>query len=187
MTFTIKKSASPSPGAPLQSGKSAAKAKGKPKLASSFRVRPSTVAACQAVVGDAVVARLFHAFLELWVDTARKVERLHEGKKLDFLFLSSGDLQTLSGLSEGQIYKKAIPGLKATPFFIVATKRLTPDSPNVYAIHLDQEAFWFEIVCMTKPFKKAEGGMIAVQEEIDRSTLPYLWKRLYDNVTKKSA
>ena len=166
--------------------KPAKKAQAKKPVASSFAVRPSTIAACEMVIGDPVAARLFHAFLELWVDTAKRIRREYEGETRDFLFLSSDDLQTLSGLTKKQIYDRAIPKLKDSGFFTITTMRLSPGSTNRYAIHFDEQAFWLEIATLLDPTKQTlvkQDGAAFVVSEIDRSKLPYLWKRLYDRIS----
>lgn len=155
------------------------------KTPPAFEVRPGTAAACEEVVGDPVAARLFHGLLEVWVETKRKVVRDHGGKALEFLFMSSADLHTLTGLTPSQIKNRAIPKLKALPFIVIATKRLTISSHNQYAIHFDQEEFWAHILFLMNPTKKVETkahGAIFVTQEVDRAKLPYLFKRLYDAV-----
>lgn len=169
----------------------AAKAKStpKPKATKTFAVRQGTAAVCEECVGDAVAGRLFHALLELWVESKRKVlRRDDDGQHREFLFLSCDDLRTLSGLTEKQIYDRAIPLLKQSSFLKIARGRLTPDGPNQYQIRFDQDAFWAEIVAMLNPTKKVEtkeNGVIWVKQEVDREQLPYLFKRLYDAVTKQ--
>lgn len=178
-----------SPGDMILKGKPkpAKKAKAKKPIGSSFAVRPSTIAACEMVIGDPVAARLFHAFLELWVDTAKRIRRDYGGETRDFLFLSSDDLQTLSGLTKKQIYDRAIPKLKDSGFFIITTMRLSPGSTNRYAIHFNEQAFWLEIATLLDPTKKTlvkQDMAVFIVSEIDRSKLPYLWKRLYDRISK---
>jgi hypothetical protein len=162
--------------------------KPKPKVSvttSKFEVRHGTAAVCQHMVKDLRGAILFHAFLELWVETKRKVIRKHGGKTLEWLFLPSSDLEILSGLSERQISDKAIPALKKCPFFIIKTGRVTRDQTNRYQIHFDQVAFWEEVRLMLDPTSvvtETEHGHTWAKKAVDRKLLPYLFKRLFDGV-----
>lgn len=153
---------------------------------SSFVVRKGTTAVCKAAVGgDMVAGQLFHAFLELWVDITKKVTRMRDGVTKEWLFLSSADLQTMSGLSERQISDRAIPKLKKCPFFDIRAGKLTPDHKKQYQIHFDQELFWEEVQAALDPtseVKEKIDGYTWTKKMVDRKKLPYLFKRLYDGV-----
>lgn len=154
-------------------------------LTSKFEVRQGTTAVCRHLVKDLRAAVLFHALLELWVDTKRKVVRTHGGKPVKWLFLRGGDLATLSGLTERQISDKAIPVLKKCPFFIIKIGRVTRDQTNRYQIHFDQSALWDEVRAMLDPTSSVTetiDGHTWAKKEVDRKLLPYLFKRLYDGV-----
>lgn len=153
----------------------------KPKkpTASSFEVREGTPAVCRMVTGDIVAGVLFHAILELWVETKRKVVR--DGK--EWLFLSGDQLQTLSGLTKKQLEGNAVPKLRSCSFIEMGRGRLTPEEPNKYRIRLDHNAFWLEVAAILDPTKEIttkEDGHEWTRKMVDRNKLPYLFKRLHD-------
>lgn len=133
-----------------------------------------------------MAAVLFHAILELWVETKRKVRRRRDGVDREWLFLSGRQLQTLSGLSERQISDNAIPKLKKCSFFIVRQGKLTPNHVKQYQIHLDQEGLWNEVVSIlepTKEIKTKEHDMEWAKKMVDPTKLPYLFKRLHHAIS----
>jgi hypothetical protein len=162
--------------------------KATPKPVPAFAVREGTTAICRMVTGDIAAGVLFHAILELWVETKKKVSRNVDGETRDYLFLTGQQLQTLSGLSHKQLTANAVPKLRKSSFVEIAKGRITPDSPNMYRIRVDQEAFWQEVAAIldpTKEIKTKEHGHVWVTKMVDRDKLPYLFKRLYDAVSDK--
>lgn len=159
------------------------KAKAKQPKPSKDWIREGTAALCRITAGGSMAAGvLFHALLELWLDTPRKVQR----EERDWLFLSSAELQKLSGLTKFELRDRAIPHLKKCPFFEIKTGRITRDHPNVYQIRFDQEAFWIEVAAIVDPTKEVttkEHGKIWIKKEVDKAKLPYLFRRLYDAVS----
>lgn len=162
---------------------------GKPKAkkpVKEFEVRPGTAAVCAGwMKNDLVAGRLFHGFLELWVDTKKKIIRTHEGEPKEFLFLSSDHLRTLTGLSKWQL-QKAITIMKGSSFFVIKTGRVAPDAPNRYQIHFDAKGFWAEVedeLKIVTGVTELVGGFKVANKEIDRKALPYLFKRLLDVVS----
>ncbi|OQM76239.1 hypothetical protein [Manganibacter manganicus] len=155
------------------------------KSVKEFEVRPGTAAVCAGCMeSDMAAGRLFHGFLELWVDTKKKIIRVHEGEQKEFLFLSSDDLRKLTGLTKWQI-DKAVKILKASPFFIVKTGRIAPNAPNRYQMHFDAKCFWDQVeyeLQVTIGVTELIGGFKVPVKEIDRKALPYLFKRLWDDV-----
>lgn len=172
------------------SGQSEAKVKPSKKKAAKkqikeFEVRPGTAAICADWMGkDMAAGRLFHGLLELWVDTKKKIVRVYDGEQKEFLFLSSSDIMKLTGLTKSQLHK-AMPILKDRPFFIVKTGRITPDAPNKYQIHFDAELFWEEVedeLKVVTGVTEVIAGFELVKKELYRKALPYLFKRLWDEV-----
>lgn len=164
------------------------KGKPKPKPAPAFEVREGTAAICRMVTGDIAAGVLFHAILELWVETKRKVSRTVDGDARDYLFLTGQQLQTLSGLTHKQLTANAIPKLRRSPYVEITKGRLTPDSPNMYRVRVDHEAFWQEVAAILDPSKEIktkEHGHEWTTKMVDRDKLPYLFKRLYDAVSGK--
>lgn len=162
-----------------------AKVKPKKKLVKEFEVRPGTAAVCAGwMENDMAAGRLFHGILELWVDTKKKIIRVYEGEQKEFLFLSSDQLMNLTGLTKWQL-DKAVKIMKASPFFIIKTGRITPDTPNRYQIHFDTGSFWNAVedeLQVTTGFTELIGGFKVPTKEIDRKALPYLFRRLWDDV-----
>jgi len=156
------------------------------KPTKTFEVRPSSVAVLSRLTSTPGAARLLHGLLELWVDTARKVRRVHEGKPLDFLFLSAADLNELTGMSEKQL-ERGFADLKLNPHVLVLTRRLRPQDANRRAIHLDQASIWDEVNTMLDATKKVlvdhGSGTKTYEYQVDRKVLTHLFKRLYDGVT----
>ncbi|WP_029618544.1 hypothetical protein [Pseudorhizobium marinum] len=153
------------------------------KTIKEFHVRPGSLAVCERIIGDPVAARLCHAFLELRVDTTKLINRKRDGKVHGWLFLSSEELVTLSGLSRKQIYDRAIPTLKKTSYFIIYTGRVRTNDTNKYQIAFDHNAFWFEVAAILDPtvkIKHKEGDKVFVEDVVDRKQLPYIFKRLFD-------
>lgn len=155
------------------------------KQIKEFEVRPGTAAVCARWMGkDMAAGRLFHGLLELWVETKKKIVRVYDGEQKEFLFLSSGDIMTLTGLTKSQL-DKAMPVLKDRPFFIIKTGRIAPGTPNRYQIHFDAECFWEEVedeLKIATGVTEAIAGFELVKKELDRKALPYLFKRLWDEV-----
>lgn len=162
--------------------------KKKPKhkpIASTFEAREGTTAICRMTTGDMAAGVLFHAILEMWVEAKKKVSR--EGR--DWLFLSGADLQTMSGLTKFEVRDRAIPRLKECPFFEIGRGRITRSSPNVYQIRFDQDEFWNYVMATLDPTIKVKettpdtGEYVQTKKVVDRTKLPYLFKRLYDAVS----
>ncbi|MEO9340480.1 hypothetical protein ABFT80_24005 [Mesorhizobium sp. SB112] len=162
-------------------------AKKKKVIASKFEVRQGSMAVCLMMTGDVVSATFFHSVLEIWVETEKKPVRLIDGEMLECMFLTGEQLQTLSGLTKKQIEGNARQKLKDFPFIKIGKGRISPDNPNSYRIHLDQEAFWLEVAAIldpTKQIKTKDQGVEWVKKTVDRSKLPYVFKRLYAGVVK---
>ncbi|NKM86361.1 hypothetical protein GFL54_19050 [Rhizobium laguerreae] len=155
-----------------------------PKPVKEFTVRPGSLAVCEMIIGDAVAARLCQAFLELRVETKKLITREKDGTARDWIFLSSDELMALSGLSQKQVYDRAIPKLKNTSFFIIEQGRVrTKDKAKKYQIAFDHDAFWFEVAAILDPTIKVShkvGDVTLIEELIDRAQLPYVFKRLLD-------
>ena len=148
-----------------------------------FEVREGTFAVCRFMMADMAGAILFHAIVELWVETKKKVVR----GGYEWLFLSGDQLVKLSGLTKYELRDRAVPRLKACSFFEIKTGRITRESPNVYQIRFDQDAFWEEVAAVldpTKEIKTKEHGHVWVTKMVDPSKLPYLFKRLYHAVAE---
>ncbi|MHA6729622.1 hypothetical protein [Devosia sp. A369] len=167
----------------------------KPKVASpknNFSVRPGTMAVVSRLASTDGATRLLHGLLELWVEAKKYVEREHDGEMRKFLFLTDKQLQTLTNMSSKQL-ERAFAALKSSPFVLVASKRLTVDSPNQRAIHLDQAGIWDEVngileatvpMLIDKPKSFMDKGP-AIKETVyvvNEKVLPYLFRRLYHRV-----
>ena len=155
-----------------------------------LHVRPGTMAICVWATGDAAAGTLMHGLIELWVELRKKVEREHEGKKREYVFLSRTELETLTGLTKKQLYDRAIPRLKESLFFTIERGRVSPDAPNKYQIHFDAEAFFGEVEARLKPYTTVTtdlDGFTFTEKIIDRSALPYHFKRLFDGLISTGA
>lgn len=157
----------------------------KGQKASGFYVRPGTVAVCRWIVGGSQAAAvLFHALLELWVETKDKIVRPHNGKPRRFLFVSGDDLATLTGQNKKTIQNSAIRELRGKHFILIEQGKLMQTGPKGYLISLDSSAMWEVVYFELQPVnetKHQSDDHTWVKKRIDKGKLPYLFKRLYDD------
>lgn len=167
--------------------------------ANSWLVRPGTVAVCRALIGGNVQeGAALHALLEPWVETKKKLSRKVDGVMLPCLWFSGEDLAVLTGQDLKSLQNRVIPALKSKPFIKLWSGRLKPDGINGYHVYIDTKELWETLAFvhgagfmggLVKKMKAgyfSEGVTQAQLKQVDKTKLPYLFKRLYDVYEKEN-
>lgn len=152
-----------------------------PNAKGNFTVRPGTMAVMSHITPSVGAAWLLHELLGKWVNTRHFVRRNHQGTMMDFLFMTTPELQQLTGMSAKQL-ERAFAALKSSPYLLVAKKRLAVDHANERAIHLHQKALWTEICAQLDATSKEVSEKGIVTYPVNETVLPVVFKQLYKRV-----